>query len=68
MFANILAPVLIELADDLQRVTQPGGAILLAGLIDDQVDRVLIAFDRCDVVEIRNNGAWRGIVLRHRED
>ena len=63
--ANILAPVLIELADHLQRVTREGGTILLAGLIDEQLDRVLDAFGRCDVVEIRTDGAWRGIVLRH---
>lgn len=62
--ANILAPVLIELAGPLQRVTRGGGTILLAGLIDEQVDRVLNAFDRCDPVEIRTDGAWRGIVLR----
>ncbi len=62
--ANILAPVLIDLAAHLQRVTQRGGTLLLAGLIDDQVDRVLAAFDRCNLVEIRTNGAWRGIVLR----
>ena len=63
--ANILAPVLIELAGHLQRVTRDGGTILLAGLIDQQLDRVLDAFGRCDVVEIRTDGPWRGIVLRH---
>ena len=62
--ANILAPVLIELAGDLQRVTTERGTILLAGLIDEQVDRVLHAFDRCDLVENRTDGPWRGIVLR----
>ncbi len=64
--ANILAPVLIELADHLQRVTGDRGTILLAGLIDEQVDRVREAFGLCDLVEIRTEGAWRGIVLRHR--
>ncbi len=62
--ANILAPVLIEMAGDLQRVTTEGGTILLAGLIDEQLDSVLCAFDRCESVEIRTDDAWRGIVLR----
>ncbi len=62
--ANILAPVLIGLAGPLQRVTRGGRTILLAGLIDEQVDRVLNAFDRCDLVEIRTDDRWRGIVLR----
>ena len=63
--ANILAPVLIDLAGHLQRVTRKGGTIVLAGLIDEQVDRVRNAFRQCDLVEIRTDGAWRGIVLRH---
>ncbi len=63
--ANILAPVLIQLASNLQRVTRAGGTILLAGLIDEQVDRVKDAFDQCSVIEIRTDGSWRGMVLRH---
>lgn len=63
--ANILAPVLIELAGHLQRVTREGGTILLAGLIDEQVAQVRDAFGRSDLVEIRTDGPWRGIVLRH---
>lgn len=68
VLANILAPVLIELADEMQRVTQAGGTIVVAGLVEDQVDRVIGAFDRCRVVEITSNGGWRCIVMAlHRE-
>lgn len=62
--ANILAPVLIELANDLQRVTRPEGTLVLAGLIDEQVERVRAAFGECSVVESRADGAWRAILLR----
>lgn len=62
--ANILAPVLIELATDIMRVTVPGGTIVLAGLIDTQVDRVSEAFARCQQVAMEVDGAWRALVLR----
>ncbi len=62
--ANILAPVLIELADELQRVTKPGGTIVLAGLVNDQLDRVRTAFDRSLTVATTADGPWRCLVLR----
>lgn len=64
VFANILAPVLIEMADDVQRVTRSGGTILLAGLIDEQVDRVVTAYSACSVLDVHHDGVWRALVLR----
>ena len=64
VFANILAPVLIELAHDVQRLTRSGGTVLLAGLIDEQVDRVVAAYSMCSVLDVRHDGAWRALVLR----
>ncbi len=64
VFANILAPILIALAADVQRVTRVGGTILLAGLIDEQVERVVHAYDSCSVIDDRHDGSWRALVLR----
>ena len=64
VLANILAPVLIDLAAELQRVTRPGGTLVLAGLVHDQLDRVCIAFDRSVVVTTTADGPWRCVVLR----
>ena len=64
VLANILAPVLIDLADELQRVTRPGGTLVLAGLVHDQLERVCIAFDRSVVVATTADGPWRCVVLR----
>ena len=61
---NILAPVLIDLAAELQRVTRSGGTLVLAGLVHDQLDRVCIAFDRSVVVTTTADGPWRCVVLR----
>ncbi len=42
--ANILANPLIELADTLNNLTQPGGKIIMAGLLDEQADQVRAAY------------------------
>jgi len=42
--ANILANPLIDLADTLNNLTQPGGKIIMAGLLDEQAEHVRAAY------------------------
>lgn len=63
--ANILAPVLVALADDLRRVTAPGGHLVLAGILVDRWDHVAEALAPMLVVETASLGEWVGVVLRH---
>lgn len=44
VFANILARPLVGLAPDIYRVTAPGGAIILSGLLQHQEPQVIGAF------------------------
>ncbi len=44
VIANILAPVLVALAPRLVAALRPGGALLLSGLLESQVDEVVAAF------------------------
>jgi ribosomal protein L11 methyltransferase len=60
----LLAPVLLELAVDIMGVTEPDGTIVLAGLIETQVDRVLAAFCDCRCVAVTEDGNWRSLILR----
>ena len=49
--ANILAPTLIDLADDLIRVTAPGGALVVSGVLADRhahVEAALRPLQRTD--------------------
>lgn len=47
--ANIIARVLIELSDALHRAVRPGGALILAGIIDTKEESVRAAFTRPDL-------------------
>jgi ribosomal protein L11 methylase PrmA len=61
--ANILAPVLIELAPALMQLRANDGVMVLAGLVDQQVDRVVHAFTPLQVLTVIHDGVWRGLLL-----
>ncbi|HWU92649.1 MAG TPA: 50S ribosomal protein L11 methyltransferase [Sphingomicrobium sp.] len=63
LIANILAGPLIELAPAFAQATAPGGAVILAGLLDTQVDAVMRAYDaRGMKVHDRGSGEWPVVV------
>ncbi|MGA1361622.1 MAG: 50S ribosomal protein L11 methyltransferase [Ilumatobacteraceae bacterium] len=61
--ANILAPVLCEIADALVAVTKPGGTVVLSGLREDQTERVAAAYTGCDITDQRLDGGWASLTL-----
>jgi ribosomal protein L11 methyltransferase len=64
VMANILAPVLISMAEDLKRATRPGGALVISGILADRHDHVLAALDPLRPVESLEHDGWISIVLR----
>jgi ribosomal protein L11 methyltransferase len=64
VMANILAPVLISMADDLKRVVRPGGALVISGILADRHDHVLDALTPLSPVESLEHDGWISIVLR----
>lgn len=66
VMANILAPVLRQLAGDIESVTARGGAVVLSGIREDQVAGVVAWYGNCDVVSVEMLDGWAGITLRRR--
>jgi len=66
--ANILAGPLIELAPMIGAVTAPGGTLILAGLLNTQVEAVTRAYRRqgLRLVGRIDNGDWPTLRLRKR--
>ena len=66
VFANILAPPLVALAQDIKGALKPGGAALLSGLLRTQERRVLAAYvSRGFRLERRlHRDAWATLILR----
>lgn len=64
IIANILAGPLVELAPDFAEALQPGGKIILAGLLDTQADAVIAAYQSLGLaLSDRGSGEWPVLVL-----
>ena len=62
--ANILAPVLIAMADDLRRLVRPGGSLVISGILADRHDHVLAALAPLAPAASLEYDGWISIVLR----
>jgi ribosomal protein L11 methyltransferase len=68
LIANILAVPLVELAQDFADAVPPGGAVLLAGLLETQEAKVRRAYRRAGfrLAARLVNGDWSILWLRRR--
>ncbi len=66
--ANILAPILLDLCEDLVARVGPAGVLLLSGIDEERLPRIGAAFPREDLVEERceRDGEWFAVVYRRR--
>lgn len=68
IIANILAGPLIELAPSVAAALQPGGRLMLAGLLDTQAENVATAYRRQGLMGSFSivRGDWPTLVMRKR--
>jgi len=66
--ANLIAKVLVFLADDMKAALKPGGILISSGIIADREDEVAVAFAAAGLTRInrRSEGDW--VALVHRRD
>lgn len=66
VFANILAPPLVALSQDIKGALRPGGLAILSGLLRTQQRRVLAAYTSRGFRLVRrlHRDAWATLVLR----
>ncbi len=70
--ANILAGPLLDLADTFTRAVRLGGRVLLSGLLIEQADMIVAAYQRCGFalerhLDLETGGAWwRTLLMRKR--
>lgn len=66
VFANILAPPLVALAQDIKGALRPGGTAILSGLLRTQARRVLAAYRSRGFKLVRriHRDAWATLVLQ----
>ncbi len=64
--ANIVADVLIFLANDLKKALKENGILILSGILDKYEDKVLNAYTDCEIVEKINQDEWVSLVVKKR--
>ena len=59
--ANVLAPVLVRFAREVGALVNPGGRLILSGILDEQYDEVRAAYAALGFTELSNRliGEWR---------
>jgi ribosomal protein L11 methyltransferase len=63
VLANILAPTLIELAEDLKRVLTPHGTLVISGILANNHAHVLRALEPLVVIQTDHDEVWTAITL-----
>lgn len=61
--ANILAPTLVALADDLRRVLAPTGRLVISGILAGRHDHVLDALEPLEAVRTDELAGWASVEL-----
>ena len=64
VLANVLAPTIIAMADDLRRVVAPGGSLVVSGVLAESHEHVLTALTPLVPVRTDAIGAWAAVELR----
>ena len=59
-----MAPLLIERAQELHALCKPGAALILSGLLTEDVEAVSEAYGRFGAVETRTDGEWAALRVR----
>ena len=59
--ANVLAPVLVRFAREVGALVNPGGRLILSGILDEQYEEVRAAYAALGFAEVSNRliGEWR---------
>jgi ribosomal protein L11 methyltransferase len=64
--ANIVADVLIFLANDLKKALKDNGILILSGILDKYEDKVLKSYSDCDIVEKIYQDEWVSLLVKKR--
>ncbi|MFT7859968.1 MAG: 50S ribosomal protein L11 methyltransferase [Sulfurimonas sp.] len=64
--ANIVADVLIFLANDLKKALKDDGVLILSGILDKYEDKVLKAYKDCEIVEKIKQDEWVSLIVKKR--
>lgn len=66
--ANIVADVLILINKDLKKVLKDDGILILSGILENYLDKVIAKFNDFNLIESIKKNEWRTIILKRKND
>lgn len=64
ILANLTAPLLRQRRDEIRSLLAPGAAVILSGLLIDDLDEIREAYAPLEPLEVRTDGDWAAVVGR----
>lgn len=64
VIANIVADVLLFIANDISKVLKPNGFTILSGIMEPYKERILKAYDSYNILKIIQKDEWITLVLQ----
>lgn len=64
VIANIVADVLVFIASDLKKCLNDGGTLIISGILDKHIDKVLRKFKDLEQVKLIHKNEWVSVVFK----
>lgn len=66
VIANIVADVLVMISNDLKKCLKEGSTLILSGILDKHLDRVLKKFNTLEKIEVIEKNEWVTLILKNK--
>lgn len=68
VIANIVADVLVMIANDLKKCLNDNGTLIISGILDKHINRVLNKFSDLEQVKLIHKNEWMSVVLKNKKE
>ncbi len=68
VIANIVADVLVMIATDLKKSINPNGILIISGILDKHLDRVLNKFKDIEKIKVIHKNEWVTLVFKNNKE
>ena len=68
VIANIVADVLVMIANDLKKCLNENGILIISGILDKHINRVLSKFSDLEQIKLIHKNEWMSVVFKNKKE
>ncbi len=68
VIANIVADVLVMIASDLKKCLNEDGILIISGILDKHINRVLSKFNDLEQIKLIHKNEWMSVVFKNKKE